>query len=286
MRTVLTLTNTNSTTSVAREDDDDDVYIRRVRRPSRSQTRVTYSPRETRTRVSQTFITEAPRPQHVIEDRPRAQYLSGPPQHVGARIYQSERISREFAPPPAPVPPPPPLVRVPPPITPPPPPVVRAPPPVNKAPQGEIVKEKETIVEKEIEKKIEKSPPQPVETRLEIVSVEHSNPRRSHSSINRKHSRHGSRTSESTRGDRHEREGIIVERERETRSRRYLIEPGRKSVPDYDTYRYIEAPPAKKEVRYIEDNPRRSTGMFRERERERERVVVDNGGRRRRDYSR
>lgn len=70
-------------------------------------------------------------------------------------------------------------------------------------------------------------------------------------------------------------------------------------MPEYDTYRYIEAPPApvapvvgvRKEVRYLEDNPRRSVGgivggkgVVRERERERERVVVDNGGRRRREY--
>lgn len=261
-----------------------------MRRPvSRSETRVAYSPRasvrETRTKVSQTYINEAPRPKYAIEDRPRAQYLAGPPQHVGAggiHIHQSAPISRGI-PPPAPMPPP--------------------PPPVPKAhhhhpsPEQVIVneKEKEVIVEKVVEKnvektveeKVEKSPPRGAESksRLEVVSVEHSDPRHSHSNVSRKHSRHGSRTSESARGSerRGDHDGVIVERERSIRTKRYLVEPARQSEPEYETYRYIEAPPVKKEVRYLEDNPRRSTGgLFKERERERERVVIDTGGSRRR----
>lgn len=150
-----------------------------------------------------------------------------------------------------------------------------------------IVKEKEVI----IEKKVEKRPPSVVEnkSRLEIVSVEHSDPKPSHSNVSRKHSRHGSKASESVRGsERREYDGVIVERERNIHTKRYVPESARRSVPEYETYRYIEAPPVKKEVRHLlEDNPRRSTGgLFKERDRERERVVIDYGGsRRRREYN-
>lgn len=172
---------------------------------------------------------------------------------------------------------------------PPPAPPVAKPKPPPPPPAPAIVKEKEKEPEKVpmIEKKREKTPsPKPPaaaeqKSRLEIVSVEHSMPPPP-PNVRRKHS---AKTSESPRGGDSEYDNVIVERQR---SGRYVIDPpARRSVPDYDTYRYIEAPPTpRKEVRYIlEDIPRRSEGAI---HRERERVVIDSGGRmmRKREYFR
>lgn len=92
----------------------------------------------------------------------------------------------------------------------------------------------------------------------------------------------GKRTRRASRGA----EEVYIERERE----RVRLSP---AEPEFDTYRYIEAP--RKEQRYIEDgierrrsrsityetNPRLSGRLV-----ERERVVVEDGGRRREYYRR
>jgi len=81
---------------------------------------------------------------------------------------------------------------------------------------------------------------------------------------------------------------VFIERERE----RVMLKP--EPMQTYDTYRYVEGP--RKDHRYIEDgemgrrrsrsityetNPRLSGRVV---ERERERVVVEDGGRRREYY--
>lgn len=253
--------------------DEDAVYIRRVRRPARprSEPRITYTPRtstrETRTRMLKTYIPERPRLQHAIEERPRAKYLARPPHH-GVSVHQAAPVAQEIPalpPPAAPIPPPP-------------------APPIAKAelpPPARVIvkeKEKEVVVEKKVKKPRLKPAEQP--SRLELVSVEHTMPGPP-PEMPRKQGCHGFRRSESLRGDGLEYDDFIVERQR---SRRYLIDPARRSTPDYDSYRCIEAPVVKKEVRYmLEDNPRRSTRAF---FRERERLVIDNGGTRKRVYLR
>jgi len=119
----------------------------------------------------------------------------------------------------------------------------------------------------------------PPATRIELVSVEESrsSPRTSRVSVS------------GGKGKRREGRGteeVYIERERE----RVRLKP---AELEYDTYRYIEAP--MKEQRYLEDgierrrsrsityetNPRLSGRLV-----ERERVVVEDGGRRREYYRR
>jgi len=115
--------------------------------------------------------------------------------------------------------------------------------------------------------------------RIELVSVEESrsSPRTSRVSVSG-----GKGKRRESRGT----EEVYIERERE----RVRMKP---AEPEYDTYRYVEAP--KKEQRYLEDsierrrsrsityetNPRLSGRLV-----ERERVVVEDGGRRREYYRR
>jgi hypothetical protein len=116
------------------------------------------------------------------------------------------------------------------------------------------------------------------------VSVEETassaGPKSSRVSVGKK-SRHGSRGGEE----------VYIERERE---RVRLRTPER--TPEYDTYRYVEAPPRREEQRYVDEERverRRSRSITYEsnprlsgRVTERERVVVEDGGRRREYYRR
>ncbi|KUJ22611.1 uncharacterized protein LY89DRAFT_305701 [Mollisia scopiformis] len=126
------------------------------------------------------------------------------------------------------------------------------------------------------------TPPPPPQPTIELVSVEEdrssSGPKSSRVSVSRK-SRHGSRGGEE----------VYIERERV----RERLPPVERASQEYDTYRYVEAPmPPRKEVvgeerierkrsRSItyQTNPRMSGRVV-----ERERVVVEDGGRRREYY--
>ena len=125
--------------------------------------------------------------------------------------------------------------------------------------------------------------PSPARERIELVSVEEAksnSPRTSRVSVSggKGRSRHGSRGGEE----------VYIERERET-----VRMPPPEKRDEYDTYRYVEVP---RDQRYLEEdrmerrrsrsityetNPRMSGRMV-----ERERVVVEDGGRRREYYRR
>ncbi|KAF4634389.1 hypothetical protein G7Y89_g3726 [Cudoniella acicularis] len=123
------------------------------------------------------------------------------------------------------------------------------------------------------------TPPPGPTSRIELVSVEedrisHASPRTSRVSVSHEKK---SRRASSNRGA----EEVYIERERIRE--RVPQEPQR---DEYDTYRYIEAPESRGERRRsrsitYETNPRVSGRLV-----ERERVVVEDGGRRREYYRR
>jgi len=135
--------------------------------------------------------------------------------------------------------------------------------------------------------KIVRAPSDPT-PRIEFVSVEEArggnSPRGSRVSVSgsKRHGRHGSRAGEGR--------DVYIERERE----RVVARPERERSGEYDTYRYIDAPPQQqKETRFLQEaprerrsrsityetNPRHSARLV-----ERERVVVEDEGRRREFY--
>ncbi len=122
------------------------------------------------------------------------------------------------------------------------------------------------------------APPSP---RIELVSVEEeakTNPRASRTSVSKK-SRHGSRGGEE----------VYIERERET----VRLPPPEPPAPEYETFRYVEGPTPHRHVEEDRSERRRSRSITYEsnprvsnRITERERVVVEDGGRRREYYRR
>ncbi|KAH8665160.1 hypothetical protein BGZ60DRAFT_432404 [Tricladium varicosporioides] len=121
--------------------------------------------------------------------------------------------------------------------------------------------------------------PSPPSSRIELISVEedrhHHSPRSSRVSVS--HEKRSRRAS-SNRG-----EEVYIERER---IRERVAAPEPPSREEYETYQYVPAPPAvdsRRRSRSItyETNPRVSGRVT-----ERERVVIEDGGRRREYYRR
>lgn len=128
--------------------------------------------------------------------------------------------------------------------------------------------------------------PVPAPTRVELVEVEeeHSSPHASRSSVNRRSSRRKSRGLE-------ERE-VYIERERERIRGLGRQSPQPPPLPA-EQYRYVEG--LQKETRFLEDSPRRTRSRsityetnprHSGRVHERERVVIEDEGRRREFYQR